>query len=171
MDYAYAIAWNNNWAYAGDEPYNTYNSQASITRKLILQAVNGTPTLLSSPLAALDALFTNQHTGSDQTILDSQSYAWPVQPIDFACRVEFTLQPDNGWPEAIYLSVRGNSQYFTQIGFEPGNGRAYLWRGLSNDSADMPNDSSWTGYRYTPCDFTGSVHVVHISTRAQSKFL
>ncbi len=50
----YAIGWLNNWAYAGDLPTEDWHGGSdSLVRELELRTVDGRPTLVSSPVAAL----------------------------------------------------------------------------------------------------------------------
>lgn len=156
LAYAYAIAWQNNWDYAGSMQTPGYWGQLSITRKLRLQLVNGFPIVFNSPIDAQNNVFNSRVQGADQTISDQVPYAWPSWPNTPACRIDCTLSPVNGsWPGAIYLSVRGDNNYFTQIGFQPRSGNAFLKRDTGGPAPK--SDAAWNDNRNVPCDFSTSV--------------
>ncbi|BAK52883.1 levanase [Bacillus phage SP-10] len=49
-NYRYYVSWMNNWAYALELPWETYNGNASIVRELRLKTINGTPKLVQQPI-------------------------------------------------------------------------------------------------------------------------
>ena len=158
LSFAYAIAWENNWEYAQNLPSAGISGQLSIVRKLRLQMVNNTAILFNMPVSNQNSVFGNSVSGSDQTISDAVPYSWPGWSNRAACRVDFTLSPvGGGWPGAIYLSVRGGSGYFTQIGFEPGSSNAFLKRDLCGPAP--VGNAAWNANRNVPCDFGSPVAV------------
>jgi levanase len=158
LAYAYALSWEDNWDYAQGMPLSGYPGQLSITRQLRLELVNGTAILFNAPIGAQNNVFHSSVQGSNQTISDSVPYHWPSWENSSACRVDFTISPINGsWASAIYFSVRGGDGYFTQVGFEPGAGNAFLKRDTCGPAPVQ--DSAWNANRNVPCDYAGPVSV------------
>jgi levanbiose-producing levanase len=171
LDYAFAIAWENNWDYAAEVPTVGYWGQLSIMRELKLQTVNGSSVLIHTPIVAQNTVFTATAQGTNQTISDSASYNWPSVSNGATCRIDFTLSPNNGaWPTSISLSVRGGDGYLTQIGFAPGAGSVSLNRAKSGPV--VVADGVWEGTYKVICDFFGPVAVsVFIDTGSVEVFL
>ncbi|MDE1154707.1 MAG: glycoside hydrolase family 32 protein [Acidobacteriaceae bacterium] len=148
-----AIAWMNNWDYATLIPTTNYFGQLSVTRQLSLQSINGVSRLINAPLAALSSVFTKQINGTDQLINDQTGYSFPDWGNTTACRMDFTLSPSNGaWPGALFFSMRGNSNYFTQLTFDFGKSNIFFKRDTSGPQPS--SDSAWTNnqnaaYTYT----------------------
>ncbi len=140
-------------------------------RQLRLQTVGNTAVLLNTPLPNQDDVFGGAVSGSDQTISDAVAYSWPGWSNSTACRVDFTLSPGGGgWPEAVYLSVRGGGGYFTQVGFEPGSSNAFLKRDLCGPAPVQ--DAAWNANRNVPCDFSSPVAVsVFVDASSMEIFL
>jgi levanbiose-producing levanase len=171
LDYAYAIAWENNWDYAASMPTSGYWGQLSIMRQLKLQTVNGSAILINTPIAAQKNVFTSSVQASDQTISDSESYNWPTIPNSASCLLSFTLSSNNGaWPTGITISVREGDGYLTQIAFSPNEGNASLNRTKSGPVVVV--DGVWEGIYKVPCDFSASVTVgVYVDMGSVEVFL
>jgi levanase len=170
-DYAYAIAWENNWDYAASMPTSGYWGQLSIMRQLKLQTVNGSAILINTPIAAQKSVFTSSVQASDQTISDSVSYNWPTISNNGSCLLSFTLSSNNGaWPTSVTLSVRRGDAYQTQIAFFPGTGNVSLNR--SKCGPVVVVDGVWEGTYKVRCDFSAPVTVsVYVDMGSVEVFL
>jgi levanbiose-producing levanase len=152
LSYIHAIAWMNNWGYATQIPTIGYYGQLSVARTLHLKLVNATPLLMNAPLEGLNWEFTSTVVGADQTINDQTSYSFPDWTNTPACRIDFTLTPENGvWPAAIFFSMRGGNSYFTQLTFDCGKKNIFFKRDTSGPQPT--SDSSWTANRNVPYAF------------------
>ena len=171
LDYAYAIAWENNWDYAASMPTSGYWGQLSIMRQLKLQTVNGSAILINTPIAAQKNVFTSSVQASDQTISDSVSYNWPTISNSASWLLSFTLSSNNGaWPTGITISVREGDSYLTQIAFSPNAGNASLNRRKSGPVVVV--DGVWEGTYKVPCDFSAPVTVsVYVDMGSVEVFL
>jgi len=148
----------NNWGYANKLQTPGYFGQLSVTRELKLQVVNGIPVLLNSPVPAINTVFTSVTTGSNQIISDSMAYKFPAWNPSAASRIDFTLSPTNGkWPAAVFLSVRGGSNYFTQIAFDMGKHNVFIKRDTGGPAP--VGDSLWSNNYNAPFDFDAPVKV------------
>ncbi|MFD1787855.1 GH32 C-terminal domain-containing protein [Sphingomonas floccifaciens] len=151
---AFAIGWMSNWAYANQltTTYG-YRGQQSIVRQLRLKIVDGTPRLLSTPLASQSSVFTRTVSGSDQTISEGTDYSWPAGAGAVACRIDLTLtRVGSAWPTGLWLSVRGGDGYFTQAGLALRDNAAFIKRDTSGPNA--PNSDAWRANRSVACDFS-----------------
>jgi levanbiose-producing levanase len=152
---AYAMAWMSNWDYVKQMPVTRgYQGQLSLVRHLRLALVGTVPRLLSTPLAAQNAVFERTLIGSDQTITDVSSYAWPPEAGATACRLDFTLRRlGPTWPAAVSLSVRKDDRFATRLSFALRDDRIALLRSASGP--DAPDVAAWREDRSVSCDFSG----------------
>lgn len=164
---AYTIGWMNNWAYANSLPApHGYRGQLSIVRQLRLHRTASVPRLRMTPIAAQNAAFQGTVSGSEQTIADGTTYAWPVAGI-LAGRIDLTLTRAGGsWPGGVWLSVRGGDGYFTQVGFELRDNRVFVKRDTSGPNS--PDSPAWRQLRSVACDFTGGTAKISVFLDASS---
>ena len=165
---AYTIGWMNNWAYANNLPApHGYRGQLSIVRQLRLQRTNGLSRLRMTPIAPQNAAFAQTVSGTDQTIAEGTSYAWPADAEFVAGRIDLTLTRTGAdWPGGAWLSVRGGNGYFTQIGFELRDDRVFVKRDASGP--DAPTSAAWRLNRTVACDASSGVVNVSIFIDAGS---
>ncbi|MEN3746204.1 glycoside hydrolase family 32 protein [Sphingomonas sp. HF-S3] len=165
---AFSIGWLNNWAYANQlQPAGGYRGQLSIVRRLRLQRVEGVPRLLSTPLTAQNGVFEKSVIGTDQTIAEGTDYIWPAGAEAVAGRIDLTLiRIGATWPSGLWLSVRRGDGFFTQIGFDLRNNRAFTNRRSSGP--DAPDSDAWRQDRSVACDFSGGTATVSLFVDAGS---
>lgn len=151
---AYAMAWMSNWDYVKQTPVTRgYQGQLSLVRQLRLQLVDTVPRLLSTPLAAQNAVVPQNVKGSDQSIGDGSFYVWPKDARATAFRLDFTLRRRGAaWPAAVLLSVRKDARFATQLTFALQQGRISLSR--SRSGPDAPDVGVWREDRSVSCDFS-----------------
>lgn len=165
---AYAIAWQNNWNYATSIPTVAYGyrGQLTMTRQLKLQKVNGNPVLLNNPLPNQNSVFTSIVPGTDQILSDQNGnypnhYTFPAWPNSPAFCLDFVISRANGgsWPSGIYISVRDDSNYFTQVGFVTASNSGFIKRdtGGPDPVSGSSADQIWLSNRAFPVDFSGDV--------------
>lgn len=165
---AYSVAWMNNWAYANQLlPTHDYRGQLSIVRELRLQLIDDAPRLFSTPLPAQNDIFIRTLHGTDQTINEGRNYIWPTHAGAIASRIDLTLiRVGSTWPSGVWLSVRGGGGYFTQVGLELRDNRAFIKRDTSGPGA--PDNKSWRENRSISCDFMGGIAKISLFIDANS---
>jgi levanbiose-producing levanase len=159
---AFSIAWMNNWAYANQlQPAGGYHGQLSIVRRLRLQRVGSVPRLLSTSLGAQNGVFDRSVAGTDQTIAEGTDYVWPTGAEAAAARIDLTLtRVGTTWPSGLWLSVRGGDGFFTQIGFDLRNNKAFTNRHSSGPNA--PDSAAWRQDRSVACDFSSGIATISL---------
>lgn len=159
---AYAMAWMSNWDYVKQTPVTRgYQGQLSLVRQLRLALVGAVPRLLSTTLAAQNAVFERTVIGADQTITDGSAYAWPLAARATAFRLDFTLRRQGtGWPATVSLSVRKDDRFATQLTVAFQQDRISLSRSASGP--DAPDVGAWREDRSVSCDFSGDRVVVSV---------
>lgn len=156
LEYALAIAWENNWDYATAMPTSGYFGQLSIARQLRLQAVNGTSVLSNMPIVGQNAVFQSTSVGTDQTISDAVAYQWPAGLNTYSCRIDITFAPGNeSWAGEIDLVVRSSENLVTRVGLKPAAKIVFLDR--SKCGTAPKSDATWNSQRQAPCDFAAPV--------------
>jgi levanase len=156
LEYAFAIAWENNWDYATTMPTSGYFGQLSIVRQLHLQTVNGASVLLNMPIASQSSVFQSTSPGTDQTISDAVAYQWPAGLNTYSCQIDLTLSSESGsWAGEIDLAVRSGGNDVTRVGFKPAAHIVFLDR--SKCGTAPKSDAAWNSRRQAPCDFAAPV--------------
>ncbi|GLI90531.1 glycoside hydrolase family 32 protein [Bacillus subtilis] len=86
-NYRYYMSWMNNWAYALELPWETYNGNASIVRELRLKTTNGAPRLVQQPIWNLSNDFAevltlnNFKLTRDETIKQTDLKSYTVELV------------------------------------------------------------------------------------------
>ena len=135
----YAIGWLNNWAYAGDLPTDDWHGGAdSVVRELALRTVDGRPTLVSTPVGALDALEGEAATIGDERVTDAASTPLP-QPDSDAYRLRVEVAPDTADPASeLRFRVKEGDGAFATVGIDFTSGVAFVARDADVAAAAMP---------------------------------
>lgn len=135
----YAIGWLNNWAYAGELPTADWHGGADSTvRELTLRTVDGSPTLVSAPVDALDSLEGDAQTAQDLRVTDAASTPLP-QPHSDAYRLRVEVAPDPDDPAAeVRFRVKEGDDAFATVGVDFAAGVAFVARDRDTVAASMP---------------------------------
>ena len=135
----YAIGWLNNWAYAGDLPTEDWHGGAdSVVRELALRDVDGRPTLVSSPIDALDSLEGEAETTEPVRVTDAASTPLPQPTSDaYRLRVEVAPDPEEPATEVRFRIKEGDGAYAT-VGVDFEAGIAFVARDSDAAAASMP---------------------------------
>ncbi|MBD1542150.1 glycoside hydrolase family 32 protein [Arthrobacter sp. IA7] len=119
----HAIGWMNNWTYARQLPTTDWQGGAdSIVRDIRLKAVQGRPTLVSTPTPALSALDGEAKTAGSRALTREGAGELPA-PAGGAYRLDVTLEraPGDDGIEALLKLGSGGADYATVgYNFEPG---------------------------------------------------
>ncbi|PNH83773.1 glycoside hydrolase family 32 protein [Arthrobacter sp. AFG20] len=124
-----AIGWMNNWTYARQLPTTDWQGGAdSIVRDIRLKTVQGRPTLVSTPTAALSALDGEAKTAGSRALTPEGAGDLPA-PAGGAYRLDVTLEhaaADDG-REALLKLGSGGADYAT-VGYDFEAGTAWVSR-------------------------------------------
>ena len=135
----YAIGWLNNWAYAGDLPTDDWHGGAdSVVRELALRTVDGRPTLVSTPVGALDALEGEAEAIEGERVTDAASTPLPQPDADaYRLRVEVAPDPEDPATEVRFRVKEGDGAFAT-VGVDFASGVAFVARDADAAAAAMP---------------------------------
>ena len=136
----YAIGWLNNWAYAGDLPTEDWHGGSdSLVRELELRTVDGLPTLVSSPVAALADLEGKAQTVHDVAVPADREAQLP-QPAADAYRLRVEVAPDPRDPAAeIRFRVKDGGGTSATVGVDFATGVAFVARGADAAAETLPD--------------------------------
>ncbi|MDR6905720.1 levanbiose-producing levanase [Agromyces sp. 3263] len=175
----YAIGWLNNWAYAGALPTDDWHGGAdSIVRELELRTVDGRPTLVSSPVAALDGLAGEPEVRSDLRVpdaaaprsaadLDPDASAELPQPASDAYRLTVEVAPDPDDPASeVRFRVKEGDGSFAAVGVDFATGTAFVARDADAAAAAMPD--AYRAVRTTPAPLRDGVVTLDLVVDASS---
>jgi levanase len=124
-----AIGWMNNWTYARQLPTTDWQGGAdSIVRDIRLKTVQGRPTLVSTPTAALSALDGEAKTAGSRALTPEAAGDLPA-PAGGAYRLDVTLEraADDDGTEALLKLGSGGADYAT-VGYDFEAGTAWVSR-------------------------------------------
>lgn len=135
----YSIGWLNNWAYAGDLPTEDWHGGAdSVVRELALRTVEGRPTLVSTPVDALDSLEGEAQIARNLRVTDAASTPLPQPDSDaYRLRVEVAPDPDDPASEVRFRIKEGGGAFAT-VGVDFAAGVAFVARESDAIAASMP---------------------------------
>lgn len=125
----HAIGWMNNWTYARQLPTTDWQGGAdSIVRDIRLKTVQGRPTLVSAPTAALYALDGEARAADGRAITPEGAGELPA-PAGGAYRLDVTLEraPGDDGTEALLKLGNGGEDYAT-VGYNFEAGTAWVGR-------------------------------------------
>ncbi|WP_440775551.1 glycoside hydrolase family 32 protein [Microbacterium sp. 22296] len=153
LERRYALGWINNWAYARDLPGGSWQGGSlSTTREIVLREIDGRLSLLSQPVAALDARQGEPRTASDLAVAPGVIADLPVQPHTGAYRLRARIDaPDGG-----ELRLRfGSADAEVTVGYDSEAGVVFLDRRRDAVADAMPE--TYREIRTAPVDADGSL--------------
>lgn len=135
----YALGWMNNWAYAGELPTEDWHGGAdSVVREIRLETVDGRPTLVSSPVDALEQLEGRAESLEGLRVTDAATARVP-QPASDAYRLRLEVAPDPDDPAAeVRVRVREGDGAFATVGVDFEKGLAFVARDADAVAGAMP---------------------------------
>ncbi len=163
----YAIGWLNNWAYAGELPTEDWHGGAdSVVRELALRTVDGRPTLVSSPVEALEALEGPPQVVEGERVTDAASTELP-QPDADAYRLRVEVAPDRRNPASeVRFRVKEGGGAFATVGVDFGSGTAFVARDADAAAASMPD--AYRAVRTAPVSVRDGVVTLDVIVDASS---
>lgn len=153
LERRFALGWINNWAYARDLPGGSWQGGSlSTTREIVLREIDGRLSLLSQPVAALDAREGEPATAPDLTVAPGEIFDLPTQPRTGAYRLRAEVHaPDGG-----ELRLRfGSADAEVTVGYDSEAGVIFLDRRQDAVADDMPE--TYREIRTAPVDADGSL--------------
>lgn len=155
LERRYALGWINNWAYARDLPGGSWQGGSlSTTREIVLREVEGRLTLLSKPVAGLDAREGDPVTAPTFTVAPGEIVDLPVQPRTGAYRLRARVDA----PEGGEVRLRfGSADAEVTVGYDAAAGVVFLDRREDAVADAMPE--TYREIRTTPVDADGSLAV------------
>jgi levanbiose-producing levanase len=153
LERRFALGWINNWAYARDLPGGSWQGGSlSTTREIVLREIDGRLSLLSQPVAALDARQGEPVTAPDLTVAPGEIVDLPVQPRTGAYRLRAQVDaPDGG-----ELRLRfGSADAEVTVGYDSEAGVIFLDRRQDAVADAMPE--TYREIRTAPVDADGSL--------------
>ena len=163
----YAIGWLNNWAYAGDLPTDDWHGGAdSVVRELALRTVDGRPTIVSTPVDALDALEGEPETVEAERVSDAATTTLP-QPDADAYRLRVEVAPDPRDPASeVRFRVKEGDGAFATVGVDFAAGLAFVARDADAAAAAMPD--AYREVRTAPAPLRDGVVTLDVIVDASS---
>jgi levanbiose-producing levanase len=129
MSSRHAIGWMNNWAYARQLPTGDWHGGAdSMVRDIRLETIEGKPTLVSSPSAAMQSIEGPVATSGERQMTHGGAGQLPA-PEGGAYRLDVTLERragDDGSEARIELGSGGGT--FATVGYDFADESAFLSR-------------------------------------------
>lgn len=153
LERRYALGWINNWAYARDLPGGSWQGGSlSTTREIVLRETDGRLTLLSQPVAALDAQEGEPATAQALTVVPGDTVDLPVQPSTGAYRLRARIDA----PEGGEVRLRfGSTDAEVTVGYDADAGVIFLDRRQDAVADAMPE--TYREIRTAGVDADGSV--------------
>ncbi|WP_022892264.1 glycoside hydrolase family 32 protein [Agromyces subbeticus] len=135
----YSIGWLNNWAYAGELPTDDWHGGTdSVVRELALRSVDGRPTLVSTPVAALASLEGDAELVEHLRVSDASSTPLP-QPDSDAYRLRVEVAADPGDPASeVRFRIKEGDGAFATVGVDFEAGTVFVARDADAVAASMP---------------------------------
>jgi sucrose-6-phosphate hydrolase SacC (GH32 family) len=156
------IAWMNNWEYANDIPTTPWRSPMSLAREITLQTSDGNLLLVQQPAGDWTAVagpqpFSLPHTTIHDGVQVLAGAAGTVQ------RIDVTFTP--GSAEEFGLILRGDGTEGTRVGIRPGEGKLFVDRRESGQTAFHENFASIDSapVRTTAASYELTIFVDHCS--------
>ncbi|MCY8198442.1 2,6-beta-fructan 6-levanbiohydrolase [Bacillus subtilis] len=154
LEKRYALAWMNNWDYANNTPTmkNGFNGTDSVIRELRLQEQDGTYSLVSQPIEALEQLTVSTDEIEDQDVNGSKTLSMTGDT--------YQLDMDLSWSELKNAGVRlresEDQKRHIDVGIFAEGGYAYVNRAATN----QPDKSNTFVESKAPYDV--SKHEAHV---------
>ena len=136
----YSIGWLNNWAYAAELPTDDWQGGTdSVVRELALRTVDGRPTLVSTPVAALASLEGDAEYVEQLRVSDASAAPPIPQPDTDAYRLRVEVAPDAADPAAeVRLRIKEGGGAFATVGVDFEAGTVFVARDADTVAASMP---------------------------------
>ncbi|KAB5531264.1 glycosyl hydrolase [Coniochaeta sp. 2T2.1] len=135
----YAIGWMNNWEYAPTLPYyGGFQGQMSLVREVKYRTINGTPTLVSTPIAEYAAGFASPVSVTGTSITTNPATAsLPPNLAGGAYVIRATVTKANGDDgNMVYFRVKSDGSSYTTIGYDFSNSQVFLDRSSDGSGSD-----------------------------------
>ncbi len=153
LERRYALGWINNWAYARELPGGSWQGGSlSTTREIVLREIEGRLTLLSQPIAALEAREGAPVSASTVTIEPGTIIDLPVQPRTGAYRVRAVVDAPDGGEVRLRL---GSAEAEATVGYDATTGVVFLDRRRDAVADAMPE--TYREIRTAPVRADGSI--------------
>ena len=136
----YSIGWLNNWAYAGELPAEDWHGGTdSIVRELALRTVDGRPTIISTPVAALASLEGDAELVDHLRVSDASNTPLPQPDSDaYRLRVEVAPDADDAASEVRFRIKEGDGAFAT-VGVDFEAGTVFVARDADAVASSMPS--------------------------------
>lgn len=132
-----AIAWMNNWQYAGATPTGDWRGSMTLPRRLQLETVEGAVRLTQSPVEGMVTLRDGAPYTLRRTSLDSAVRALPARAEGTVLEVTAEFVP--GTADRFGLHVRAGEDERTVVGYDVGAQRLFVDRTASGDVGFHPD--------------------------------
>ncbi|KSU56089.1 levanase [Microbacterium enclense] len=153
LERRYALGWINNWAYARDLPGGAWQGGSlSTTREIVLREIDGRLSLLSQPIATLEAREGESATAQSFAVAPGDIVDLPVQPRTGGYRLRARLEA----PDASEVRLRfGSGDAEVTVGYDAGAGVVFLDRRHDAVADAMPE--TYREVRTAPVEADGTV--------------
>jgi levanbiose-producing levanase len=153
LERRYALGWINNWAYARDLPGGSWQGGSlSTTREIVLREVEGRLTLLSQPVAGLDAREGDPATATTLAVAAGEIVDLPAQPATGAYRLRARVEAPDGGEVRLRF---GSADAEVTVGYDAAAGVVFLDRRRDAVADAMPE--TYREIRTAPVDADGSL--------------
>lgn len=137
----YAIGWLNNWAYASELPTEDWHGGSdSVVREIALRTVDGRPTLVSTPVAELDALEGDAESVADVEVTPDAASSELPRPESDAYRLRVEVAPDPRDPASeVRFRVKDGDGAHATVGVDFASGVVFVARDADAAASAMPD--------------------------------
>lgn len=143
LDSRYAIGWMNNWTYANQLPTDTWHGgQGSIVRKIRLTTLDEGPTLVSTPVAALERIEEPPTFAAEIEVGGGTSTVIGREPAGaYRLRATLDLVASTDLDE-LRIHLGAPSAPFATLGYDATKGQAFFARDADAVAHSMPPEYS-----------------------------
>ncbi|SPJ78531.1 related to levanase [Fusarium torulosum] len=151
----HAIAWMNNWDYAPTLPYyGDFAGQTSLIREVKLKTVNGSSTLISSPITGCDTDESSYSVSGKTITTDPGTVSLPSNLAEGAYAIRATISKSDGDKgNEVRFRIKSDGSFSTTVGYNFVNSEAFLVRdsdGSATDSLAEGPKKAYNAIRRTP---------------------
>ncbi|KAH7187387.1 glycosyl hydrolase [Fusarium oxysporum] len=134
----YAIAWMNNWDYAATLPYyGDFAGQTSLVREIKLRTINGSSTLVSSPIGGCETVESPSSVSGKTITTDPATASLPSNLAEGAYVIRATISKSDGDSgNEVRFRIKSDGSFSTTVGYNFVNSQAFLVRDSDGSATD-----------------------------------
>lgn len=144
----YAMAWMNNWDYAATLPYyGDFAGQTSLIREVKLKTVNGSPTLVSSPIGGCETDESPNSVSRKTITTDPATASLPSNLAEGAYVIHAIISKSDGDKgNEVRFRIKSDGSFSTTVGYNFVNSEAFLVRDSDGSATDSLTEGPKKAY-------------------------